>query len=218
MQSTSPRTRIRRLPELANHDRGMLHAIVDESYVCHIAFSDKDETHCIPTAHWRQGDHLYIHGSNGSRLIKALKSGAQVSVAITLVDGLVLAKSAFSHSMNYRSAVIYGRFEEIQDDQEKLEALDAFMEKIAVGRKDEARRGNAKELAATSLMRIPLTEVAVKVSNSAPADKEEDVDLPVWAGILPLVAARGNPIVADHGRNESEPEYVKSWATGGATD
>lgn len=218
MQSTSSRTRIRRLPELANHDLGMLHAIVDESYVCHVAFSDKGETHCIPTAHWRQGGHIYIHGSNGSRLVKALKSGAQVSVAITLVDGLVLAKSAFSHSMNYRSAVIYGVFEEIEGDQAKLDALDVFMEKIAPGRKDEARRGNAKELAATSLMRIPLAEAAVKVSNSAPADKEEDLGLPVWAGVLPIMATRGNPIVADHGRNESEPEYVKSWAAGGARD
>ncbi|NML17420.1 pyridoxamine 5'-phosphate oxidase family protein [Azohydromonas caseinilytica] len=212
MPTTSARTRVRRLPELANHERSMLHAIVDESYVCHIAFSVEDGTHCIPTAHWRQGEYLYIHGSNGSRLIKALKSGVQVSVAITLLDGLVLAKSAFSHSMNYRSAVAYGHFQEIHGQDEKLEALDMFMEKIATGRKDEARRGNFKELAATSLMRMPLTETAVKVSDSEPADKEEDIDLPVWAGILPLMTRRGMPIRADHSPCGTVPEYVKSWA------
>lgn len=210
MQTTSTRTTIRRLPELANHDRNMLHSIVDESYVCHIAFSAKDGTHCIPTAHWRQGDYLFIHGSNGSRLIKALKAGAQASVAITLVDGLVLAKSAFSHSMNYRSAVIYGEFEEVQGNQEKLDALDVFMEKIAVGRKDEARRGNSKEVAATSLLRIPLTEVAVKVSDSGPSDKEDDIDLPVWAGILPIITSRGAPISADYSCRESAPAAVNT--------
>lgn len=196
MHHSTARTKIRRLPDLANHDRDMLHAIVDESYVCHIAFIADDGTHCIPIAHWRDGEYLYIHGSNASRLIKVLRAGTQVCISITLVDGLVLAKSAFNHSMHYRSAVIYGKFEEVQELQSKMDALDVFMDKIAEGRKDEARKGNVKEFAATSVMRIPLNETAVKVSNSGPSDKEEDMQLPVWTGVVPILTRRGEPVDA----------------------
>ncbi|MFJ1209633.1 pyridoxamine 5'-phosphate oxidase family protein [Burkholderia pyrrocinia] len=210
--SPTSRTTIRRLPELANHDRTMLHRIVDEAYVCHIAFGDGPDTHCIPTAHWRRGDDLYIHGSNGSRMIKALSAGAQASVAITLLDGLVLAKSAFSHSMNYRSAVIYGQFDVVDGGAAKLAALDAFMDKIAAGRKHEARPGNSKEINATSVLRISLAEAAVKVSDSPPSDKEEDLALAVWAGILPLKTTRGTPIHADGNGSVPVPDYVRNWA------
>lgn len=210
--SPSARTKIRRLPELANHDRGMLYQIVDEAYVCHIAFAAGGETHCIPTAHWRKEDYLYIHGSNGSRLIKALSGSNEASVAITLVDGLVLAKSAFSHSMNYRSAVIYGQFELVQGKAEKLEALDVFMDKIAEGRKSEARPGNQKEISATTLLRLSLAEAAVKVSQSGPSDKEEDVDLAVWAGVLPLKMTAMAPVAADYSADVPVPAYVKNWA------
>ncbi|KML48828.1 flavin-nucleotide-binding protein [Burkholderia cepacia] len=208
--SPTSRTTIRRLPELANRDRAMLYRIVDDAYVCHIAFNAGEDTHCIPTAHWRRGDDLYIHGSNGSRMIKALSAGAQASVAITLLDGLVLAKSAFSHSMNYRSAVIYGQFDVVEGSAEKLAALDAFMDKIAAGRRHEARPGNAKEINSTSVLRISLAEAAVKVSDSMPSDKEEDLALAVWAGILPLKTTRGTPIHAD--ANVPVPDYVRNWA------
>ncbi|HIC7212242.1 pyridoxamine 5'-phosphate oxidase family protein [Burkholderia stabilis] len=208
--SPTSRTTIRRLPELANRDRAMLYRIVDDAYVCHIAFNDGQDTHCIPTAHWRRDDNLYIHGSNGSRMIKALTTGAQACVAITLLDGLVLAKSAFSHSMNYRSAVIYGQFEMVEGSVEKLAALDAFMDKIAAGRKHEARPGNSKEINATSVLRIPLAEVAVKISDSLPLDKEEDLALAVWAGILPLKMTRGTPVHADG--DVPVPDYVRNWA------
>ncbi|MGY4729683.1 pyridoxamine 5'-phosphate oxidase family protein [Burkholderia pyrrocinia] len=210
--SPTSRTTIRRLPELANRDRTMLHRIVDDAYVCHIAFGDGRDTHCIPTAHWRRGDDLYIHGSNGSRMIKALSAGAQASVAITLLDGLVLAKSAFSHSMNYRSAVVYGQFDVVDGGAEKLSALDAFMDKIAAGRKHEARPGNSKELNATSVLRISLAEAAVKVSDSLPSDKEEDLALAVWAGILPLKTTRGTPVHADESGSVPVPDYVRNWA------
>lgn len=189
----SARTRIRRIPELANYERAALHQIIDESYVCHIAFNDGESTHCIPTACWRDGDFLYIHGSNGGRLTRMLTGGRQVSIAITHVDGLVLAKSAFSHTMNYRSAVIYGEFEIVEGREKKLAAMDVFMDKIAAGRKHEARPGNDKELAATSLLRISLQEAATKISNTHPVDKEEDLDLPVWAGVLPLATIQRNP-------------------------
>ncbi|WP_241292336.1 pyridoxamine 5'-phosphate oxidase family protein [Burkholderia stabilis] len=208
--SPTSRTTIRRLPELANRDRAMLYRIVDDAYVCHIAFNDGQDTHCIPTAHWRRDDNLYIHGSNGSRMIKALTTGAQACVAITLLDGLVLARSAFSHSMNYRSAVIYGQFEMVEGGVEKLAALDAFMDKIAAGRKHEARPGNSKEINATSVLRIPLAEAAVKISDSLPSDKEEDLSLAVWAGILPLKMTRGTPVHADG--DVPVPDYVRNWA------
>ncbi|KAG8155331.1 pyridoxamine 5'-phosphate oxidase family protein [Burkholderia catarinensis] len=210
--SPTSRTTIRRLPELANHDRTLLSRIVDEAYVCHIAFNAGQDTHCIPTAHWRRDDDLYIHGSNGSRMIKALSAGAPASVAITLLDGLVLAKSAFNHSMNYRSAVIYGQFDMVEGRAEKLAALDALMDKIAPGRKHEARPGNEKELNATSVLRISLAEAAVKVGDSLPSDKEEDLALAVWTGILPLKTARGAPVHADGNDNVPVPDYVRNWA------
>ncbi|WP_175943227.1 pyridoxamine 5'-phosphate oxidase family protein [Burkholderia pyrrocinia] len=210
--SPTSRTTIRRLPELANHDRAMLYRIVDDAYVCHIAFGDGQDTHCIPTAHWRRGDDLYIHGSNGSRMIKALSAGTQASVAITLLDGFVLARSAFSHSMNYRSAVIYGQFDAVEGSAEKLAALDAFMDKIAAGRKHEARPGNSKEINATSVLRISLAEAAVKVSDSLPSDKEEDLELAVWAGVLPLKTTRGTPVHADGNDGVPVPDYVRNWA------
>lgn len=208
----SARTTIRRLPELANHDRETLYRIVDEAYVCHIAFNANDDTHCIPTAHWRKDDYLYIHGSNGSRMVKTLSSGVQAAVAITLLDGLVLAKSAFSHSMNYRSTVIYGQFEAVDGTVEKLAALDVFMDKIASGRRHEARPGNSKEINATSVLRISLAESAAKISDSPPSDKEEDLDLAVWAGILPLKTTRGTPIHSNGYEDVPVPDYVKNWA------
>lgn len=206
----TPRTRIRRLPELANYERTALYEIIDEAYVCHIAFNDGESMHCMPTACWRQDDYLYIHGSNGGRLTKQLLAGTQVSIAITHVDGLVLARSAFSHTMNYRSAVIYGIFEAVEGNINKMAAMDVFMDKIAAGRKHEARPGNEKELAATSVLRISLAEAAAKISNTQPVDKEEDMDLPVWAGVLPMSVKRDEPIHADNGA-VATPVYVKNW-------
>lgn len=206
----STRTRIRRLPEKANYDQQTLYAVVDEAYLCNIAFNDGTSTHCIPTACWRIGDALYVHGSNGGRLTKILLAGTQVSIAITHLDGLVLARSAFNHSMHYRSVVIYGTFELVEDKQTKIAAMDALMDKIATGRKHEARPGNAKELAATSVMRISLAEAACKISNGAPSDDEEDMQLPVWAGVLPMSVKRGEPIHADNGAIPT-PDYVAQW-------
>jgi nitroimidazol reductase NimA-like FMN-containing flavoprotein (pyridoxamine 5'-phosphate oxidase superfamily) len=211
--SPSSRTRIKRLAEKASYDTQTLYDIIDDSYVCHVAFHDNGSTHCIPTACWRDGHYLYIHGSNGSRLIKALSAGAQTSIAITHIDGLVLAKSAFNHSMNYRSAVIYGQFEMLEDDDLKMAAMDVFMDKIALGRKHEARPGNAQELAATSVLKISLDEAAAKVSNkNMPEDKEEDLELPVWAGVLPMHVAHGEPVAMDKGDLQT-PDYVRNWAS-----
>lgn len=203
----SDRTRIRRLADNARYDAATLYAIVDAAYVCHVAFADDKGTHCIPTACWRIGDHLYIHGSNGGRLIKLLVKGTQACVTITHVDGLVLARSAFNHGMNYRSAVVYGSFEAVAD---KAAALEAFMRHIAPGREHEARPGNSKELSATTVMRIPLAEAACKVHSGGPHDDEEDLQLPVWAGVLPLVTTRGEP-VPDEQNAQPAPAYVRGW-------
>ncbi|MFM9927981.1 pyridoxamine 5'-phosphate oxidase family protein [Variovorax sp. H27-G14] len=201
------RTRVRRIAENARYDRATLHAIVDAAYLCHVAFADDAGTHCIPTACWREQDHLYIHGSNGGRLIKLLQKGTQACVTITHLDGLVLARSAFNHSMNYRSAVVYGSFEAVHD---KRGAMAAFMEHIAVGRQAEIRAGNAKEFAATTVMRIALNEAACKVRSGPPVDDEADLQHPVWAGVLPLVAGRAPPI-PDARCSEAPPGYVKQW-------
>nr|WP_233888604.1 pyridoxamine 5'-phosphate oxidase family protein [Paraburkholderia flagellata] len=208
--ATSQRTRVRRVAQRANYDAATLHAILDEAYVCHVAFADEHGVHCIPTACWREGDHLYIHGSNGSRMLRLAAEGAQVCVTVTHLDGLVLARSAFNHSMNYRSAVIYGVFEVVPPEH-KAAVLDAFMEHIAPGRRHEVRAGNGKELTATTVMRIALSESVTKIRTGGPKDDEEDMDRPVWAGVLPLTLAPLPP-VADTAMPEREaPAYVKDW-------
>ncbi|WP_179404467.1 pyridoxamine 5'-phosphate oxidase family protein [Burkholderia guangdongensis] len=202
------RARVRRIAHRAHYDRATLHAILDDAYVCHVAFGDEHGVHCIPTACWREGDHLYIHGSNGSRMLKLAATGAQICVTITHLDGLVLARSAFHHSMNYRSAVIYGRFEVVADAH-KAASLDALVERIAPGRSREARPGSAKELAATTVMRIALDEAATKIRTGGPVDDDEDLALPVWAGVLPIGVARLEPVVA--AAPSGTPDYVRQW-------
>ncbi|MET1080718.1 MAG: pyridoxamine 5'-phosphate oxidase family protein [Pseudomonas sp.] len=204
----SSRTRIRREAQLADYQYETLLAIVDAAYCCHIAFADARGTHCIPTACWREGEHLYIHGSNGSQLLKAAVAGAQVCVTITHLDGLVLARSAFNHSMNYRTAIIYGVCE-VVDGPDKARSLDALVDKIVPGRSAQARPGNARELAATTVLRIALAEFACKVRTGGPKDDDADLDLPVWAGVLPLECLPGAPI-AESGGVAAGP-YIAGW-------
>lgn len=204
------RSRVRRIAELAHYERSTLHAIIDAAYLCHIAFHDEHGTHCIPTACWRTGEHLYIHGSNGGRLMKLLTQGAQVAIAITHLDGLVLARSAFNHSMNYRSAVIYGQFESVTGEAAKCEALDAFMDKLADGRKDAVRPGTRQEFGATIVLRISLAEASAKVREGGPIDDEKDMNIPVWAGVLPLHTVPGAP-VPDGQDQVEQPGYVQAW-------
>jgi nitroimidazol reductase NimA-like FMN-containing flavoprotein (pyridoxamine 5'-phosphate oxidase superfamily) len=205
----SARTRVRRIPEFARYDAATVHAIVDAALVCHIAFAGPDGVHCIPTGCWRQGDHLYIHGSNGSRMLKVLQSGVSVAVTITLLDGLVLARSAFNHALNYRSAVIYGAFEMVPD-AEKPAALAAFLERILPGRQASIRPGDANELAATTVLRIGLHESAAKVRQGPPEDNADDMDWPVWAGVLPM---RMTPLAAicDPTCAMMPPPHVTEW-------
>ncbi|PMS38360.1 hypothetical protein B0G57_12255 [Trinickia symbiotica] len=204
----SARTRVRRVPNRGHYDRATLYAIIDASYVCHLAFADDDGVHCIPTACWREGDHLYIHGSNGSRMLKLVAAGAQVCATITHLDGLVLARSAFHHSMNYRSAVIYGAFE-LVDGPAKAAALNAFVEFIAPGRSREVRPGDANELASTTVLRIPLDEAASKIRTGGPKDDDADMNRPVWAGVLPLALQPLAPLV--DAAPTGTPDYVRHW-------
>jgi uncharacterized protein len=206
----SPRTRVNRVARRAHYDTTTLHAILDEAWVCHVAFSDGQSVHCIPTACWREGDYLYIHGSNGSRMLKLAEAGAQVCVTVTHLDGLVLARSAFNHSMNYRSAVIYGVFEAVADEH-KSAVLDTFLEQFAPGRTQEVRGGNRKELAATTVLRISLAEAVSKVRTGGPKDDEEDLDRPVWAGVLPMALMPLPPEGDSAQSGIATPDYVTGW-------
>ncbi|MCZ8075469.1 MAG: pyridoxamine 5'-phosphate oxidase family protein [Paucibacter sp.] len=204
-------TRVRRVAENARYERETVHAIVDAAYLCHIAFADERGSHCIPMACWREDDHLYIHGSNGGRMVRTLlRPETQACVTLTLLDGLVLARSAFNHSMNYRACMIYGQFEAVRDEAEKRAGLDHFMRKLAPGREHEARRGNDKEFSATTVLRIPLAEAACKVRSGPPQDDEEDLSVPVWTGVLPLRLTQDSPQVAADNR-EPAPDYVRRW-------
>jgi nitroimidazol reductase NimA-like FMN-containing flavoprotein (pyridoxamine 5'-phosphate oxidase superfamily) len=205
----SGRTRVRRIPEYARYDAGTVRAIADAALMCHIAFSDADGIHCIPTGCWRQGEYLYIHGSNGSRMLKALQSGASAAVTITLLDGLVLARSAFNHAMNYRSLVIYGQFA-VVPDADKPTALAAFLEHILPGRQAMIRPGDANELAATTVLRIGLDEAAAKVRTGPPDDHVDDMSWPVWAGVLPLGLVPLSP-QRDPLCKLPAPEHVQRW-------
>ena len=205
------RTRVKRIPENARYDAAMLNAIIDDAYLCHLAFQDDKGVHCIPMACWREGEHLYIHGSNGGRLVKLLAGGAQACVTITHLDGLVLARSAFNHSMNYRSAMVYGVFEKVDAEQDKRASLATFMDKIAVGRQQHIRAGSDKEFAATTVLRISLAEAACKVRSGGPVDDEEDMGVQAWAGELPFMVQRAAP-VADASCGVAAPAYVTGWA------
>ncbi|MBR7801342.1 pyridoxamine 5'-phosphate oxidase family protein [Undibacterium fentianense] len=206
----SERTRIRRIAENANNEKAMLYSIIDEAYLCHIAFQDEKGMHCIPTACWREDDFLYVHAANASRLAKVLGRQQQICVTITHLDGLVLARAAFNHSMNYRSAMIYGSFEQVHDPEHKAKSMERFMDKVASGRQTEVRPGNHAELAGTSLMRIALVETACKVRRGGPKDDAEDSAIPVWTGELPLKQMH-QPPVPDPANQTPTPNYVTSW-------
>ena len=209
--SPTDRTRIRRVASNASYERTTLNAVIDDAYLCHIAFADAKGSHCIPTACWRQGEHLYVHGSNGGRLVGVLEAQNQVCVTITHLDGLVLARSAFNHSMNYRSAMIYGVFERVEEDAARRESMALFMDKIAPGRQAHVRPGSDKEFAATTILRIGLDEAACKVRTGGPNDDATDLQVAAWAGTLPMRVQR-LPAIVDEDCNVAEPDYVGNWS------
>ena len=200
----SPRTELRRRSDRAAYGRATIDAIVDQALICNIAFNHGGSVHCLPTSYWRVGDHLYIHGANNSRMAAALLAG-ECSVCIAHLDGLVLARSAFHHSMNYRSVVIYGRFEEVVDPECKLAAFNAFVDFVSPGRSARVREPSAAEISGTKLLRIPLHEAAAKMRSGGVIDADDDMAIPVWAGVIPLTLQSGIPERDSVCRSEDSP-------------
>ena len=191
------RTEVHRLPKRAVYDKAQVHAILDEGRICHVGFVMDGQPFVIPTGYARLGDRLYIHGSAASRLVREAAAGIPVCVTVTLLDGFVLARSAFHHSMNYRSVVIMGRARLVADADEKMEALRSFTNHIVAGRWEEVRQPTPTEMKATSVLALALEEVSAKVRTGGPIDDEEDYALPVWAGVVPVRLAAGEPIPDD---------------------
>lgn len=207
----SERTQIRRIPEKAVTDTAALHAVLDAARVAHVAFVQDGSPVNVPVASARDGDRLLLHGNTGSRLFRALADGAEVCVTVTLLDGMVLARSAFESSMHYRSAMVYGVPVELTAE-EKPTALRAMSEAWMPGRWDSLRPPHPKELAQTMVLALPLTEWSVKISAGDPDDPVEDLDEPVWAGVLPIVTSYGAPVPAPDLRGDPAlPAYLSGW-------
>jgi nitroimidazol reductase NimA-like FMN-containing flavoprotein (pyridoxamine 5'-phosphate oxidase superfamily) len=206
------RTTLRRLPARGFYDRDLVYKILDEGFICHVGFVVDTQPIVIPTGYGRIGDQLYIHGSQASRMLRTLKTGVAACVTVTLVDGLVLARSAFHHSINYRSVVIFGNAKLVDDAQEKLAALLAFSEQVIRGRWNDVREPTEQELKATTVLVLPLDEVSAKVRTGPPIDDEADYELPVWAGVIPLRVIAREPIPDPRLPSEiAVPEYVLTY-------
>ena len=187
-------TTLKRLPKRGHYERETVYGILDEGFICHVGFAVEGRPVVIPTGYARVVDKLYIHGSQASRMLRTLAAGFDVCVTVTLVDGLVLARSAFHHSMNYRSVVVFGRANVVEDKDEKLAALFSFSEHVLRGRWDDVREPTEQELKATTVLSLPLVEASAKVRTGPPLDDEDDYSLSVWAGVIPLRLVADPPI------------------------
>lgn len=211
------RTTLKRLPKRGLYDRNSVYAILDEGFICHVGFVVDDRPVVIPTGYARVEDRLYIHGSQASRMLRTLSQGIDVCVTVTLIDGLVLARSAFHHSINYRSVVVFGRASLVENTDDKNAALFAFSEHVIPGRWNEVREPTPQELTMTSVLAMELTEASAKVRTGPPLDDEEDYSLPVWAGVIPLKLTSGEPIKDPRLPDDiAVPFYVKNYQRGRA--
>jgi hypothetical protein len=215
MEAFTPtqRTTLKRIPKRANYEHETVYQILDEGLVCHVGFVVDGQPFVIPTAYGRVEDKLYIHGSPASRMLRSLQEGIPVCITVTLIDGLVLARSAFHHSMNYRSVVIFGTASIVSNPEEKLEALYAFTEHVVPGRWEEVRQPSRSELTGTLVLYLPLVEASAKVRTGPPSDDEADYSIPVWAGEIPLRVVADAPI--DDSRLQPEivpPSYAKNYS------
>lgn len=206
------KTQVRRAPKRGHYDFETVASILDEGLVCQVGFVVDAQPFVMPTAYARMGDRIYIHGANASRMLKSLMAGIDMCLTVTLLDGLVLARSAYHHSMNYRSVVVFGKAQVVTEPTEKMTALKAFTEHVMKGRWDQVRSPNSQELAATCVLSLPITEASAKIRTGPPIDAEEDYDLDVWAGVLPLSLHSQEPI-ADPRLSKSVdlPENVRSY-------
>jgi nitroimidazol reductase NimA-like FMN-containing flavoprotein (pyridoxamine 5'-phosphate oxidase superfamily) len=205
------RSTLRRLPERGAYDHDTVNAILDEGFICHVGFELDGQPYVLPTGYARVGDQLYLHGSSGSRL--GLRPALAVCVTVTLLDGLVLARSAFHHSFNYRSVSVFGRTRAVTDRGEKALALAAFVDHVVPGRADQVRGGDARELAATAVLAVHLAEASAKVRSGGVKDEPEDMGLPYWAGVVPVRQVAGAP-EPDHGVSGPVPAHVGDWEPG----
>jgi hypothetical protein len=190
----TPRTRLVREADRAVYDREAAYRILDEGFICHVGFMADGQPFVIPTSYGRKDDSLYIHGSAASRMLRNLKDGVSVCITVTLLDGLVLARSIFNHSMNYRSVVVLGKATLVDDPEEKMQALQSLSEHILPGRWADSRQPNERELKATSILSVPIEEFSAKVRQGPPIDDEPDYSFPTWAGVVPLEMKAGTPI------------------------
>jgi uncharacterized protein len=213
-QMPTVRTRVVREPKRGAYDHDTVYRILDEGFLCHVGFVVDGQPFVIPTSYGRRDARLYIHGSAASRMLRQMqKDGVPVCVTVTLLDGLVLARSVFNHSMNYRSVVILGKATLVDDPEEKLAALRILAEHIVHSRWDDARQPNDRELKATSVLRVPIEEFSAKLRTGPPIDDEEDYSFPTWAGVLPLTMVAGTPIADARLLQGLEvPEYVRNYA------
>jgi nitroimidazol reductase NimA-like FMN-containing flavoprotein (pyridoxamine 5'-phosphate oxidase superfamily) len=205
----SGRTTVKRHPERGAYDRATIDAILDEALISHIGFVHDEQPYVIPTIHARDGNTLYLHGSPGSRMLRDLKQGVDICVTTTLLDGLVLARSVYHHSMNYRSVVVLGRAHEVTGHTEKLHAMQCVVEHVVPGRWDDARQPSQGELDGTTILAVALDEASAKVRSGAPTDDKRDLDLDVWAGVIPLTLEPHAP-VADN--DQPVPGYAERYA------
>ena len=208
----TPRTKVRRLPGRGSYDREVIYAILDEALFCHVGFVDEGQPIVIPTIHVRIGDRVYLHGSNASRMLARLRESVPACVTVTLLDGLVLARSAFHHSMNYRSVMIFGRAEETKGREQKLKVFERLVEHVVPGRWADARRPSEEEINATTLVSLPITEASAKIRSGPASDDEQDYSLPIWAGVIPLEFRAATPL-ADEKLAPSipMPDYVTTY-------
>lgn len=214
---TTARTKLKRLPKRGSRERETIYQILDEAFVCHVGFTVDEQPYVIPTGYARDGDRLLIHGSALSRMLRALAWEADVCVTVTLLDGLVLARSAFHHSMNYRSVLIFGRAKVVSSRQEKLEALRAFTEPIVPGRWKDVRPPSENELEATLVLSLDIDEASAKIRSGAPVDDEADYELDVWAGVIPLRLTAGAPVNdAKLKEGIAVPPYASAYERGRA--
>jgi nitroimidazol reductase NimA-like FMN-containing flavoprotein (pyridoxamine 5'-phosphate oxidase superfamily) len=210
MTAPSDRTEVRRLPERAVYDRKTIHAIVDEALICHVGFLADASPVVIPTIHARIDDTLYFHGSPASRMLRGMKKGMEVSIAITLLDGLVVARTPFHHSLNYRSVIVFGEARLVDDLDEKQLALKAVTDHVTPGRWEDSRPPSEKEIAGTLVLAVPLDEVSAKVRIGPPVDDEDDIGLSYWAGVVPLSIVPGAPIPSEE-VDWPAPEYLTDY-------
>jgi uncharacterized protein len=210
--TVNPRTRVRRVPKRAVYDRATVESILDEGLVCHLAFTHLGQPFCIPTIHARHGDTVYLHGSSASRMMRTLAEGSPACLTVTHVDGIVLARSAFHHSLNYRSAMLLGTLRAVDQPDEKLAALEALTERLVPGRWADIRWPSSKEMKATSVLAMELDEASAKIRTGPPVDDEPDYAMTVWAGVLPLTVQPGEPVPDDRLAEGTEvPAHVTEW-------